>query len=69
MEAIIKRKEVKTFVERAMCPQCGGEFVVTMTLTSFPPQYVHECDGCHISMQSRTSYPSRVLEEIDEKEE
>ena len=43
---MIKKTEVKVFVEKLYCDECGGEMYmndIAGILLTFPPQYPHKC--------------------------
>lgn len=62
-----KRTEVKTYVVRYICDDCGeGEMVPTgQCLTSWPAKYPHKCSKCGASATfTGSSYPRTVYKEV-----
>lgn len=65
---LVKEVEVKTFVERLYCKQCGSEMKYSgMCLTSNPPWYPHSCSNCECnwSVCVRHSYPRTFMRQMD----
>jgi hypothetical protein len=65
-EKMIKvRKEVKTYMVRAMC-ECGGEYEHQgLVLTSWPAQYPHECNRCGKMETFLSQYPKFEYKEVE----
>lgn len=62
-----KRTEVKTYVVRYICDDCGeGEMVPTgLCLSIWPAQYPHKCNKCGASETFiGSTYPRTVYEEV-----
>jgi uncharacterized Zn finger protein len=61
----IRRKEVKTFVERAYCEACGTEMEMQpFVYTTDPPIYTYKCPKCGKIVESRETYPRTVHEDV-----
>lgn len=55
---MLKSTEVKVFVERLYCDECGEEMVFSgMVLCSYPPKYPHECPKCGFKTTMEEQYP------------
>ena len=66
---MIKKVEVKTFVERLYCDKCGEEMKSTeIALVSYPIQYPYQCPNCGHSETTNIQYPHICYEVIDNKE-
>lgn len=59
--------EVKVFRETLRCDVCkSGSMVFTgQCLMVHPPWYVHQCDQCKNTYQSREVYPRIVYQNVD----
>lgn len=67
-EPKIARKEVRTFIERWMCPQenCEGEMRdAGFSWSTNPPGYHHTCNKCgYTAAMSGKRYPRTIHEEL-----
>lgn len=56
--ALVKTKEIKTYVVVVHCKKCGSELRATgATLASNPPWYSHFCPTCNWSANLHKKYP------------
>lgn len=63
---MVKKAEVKTFIKRLYCDDCGELMVkLDMVLTSYPVQFQYHCNNCNAVVNSTISYPEQVLEIIE----
>ena len=66
---MVKRAEVRTFINRLYCDKCETEMEKSnMVLTSHPPQYQYFCNSCDFKMISWTSYPFQTLTTLPDSE-
>lgn len=65
----IKKQEVKTFIERAYCNDCGVELEMQpFVIDTYPPIYTYKCPKCGKIIESRETFPRTVHEPvIDER--
>lgn len=67
MDPIIKRKKAIPYIENAWCPTCEVPLEKTdITLSSFPPLYVHSCPKCNECYNLNKIYPSIIWETVEE---
>lgn len=66
---MIKKQEIKTFVETLICDKCGEQMVFTGEgLLTYPPKFPHICMGCQNKTVEEKIYPSTSHEYIDSNE-
>ena len=56
---MIKKTEVKVFIEKLYCDECGEEMKEvepSMVLTTYPPQYMYYCLNPECSLKGKTIY-------------
>lgn len=64
---MIKKTEVKVFVEKLYCDECGGVMYmndIAGILLTFPPQYPHKCVNCGKTTIVNEHYPKTIYEEV-----
>ena len=62
---MIKKTEVRTFINRVYCDECGAEMKVSpVVLDSFPPQYQYICPECGECLTLNVYYPCTEYEEV-----
>ena len=55
---MVKSNEVKTYIEKLYCDNCGKEMIMSdMVLLSYPTQYIYKCPKCEIEITSEIQYP------------
>lgn len=65
---MLDKKEVKTYIVRLYCEQCGHEMVSDGTvLCSYPPQYPYVCPNCGSKITTNEKYPKIEYKEIKTK--
>lgn len=63
--SVIKSKEVKVYMDRLYCEECGEEMAFTgMALASYPMKYPHICPKCEKRVIMAEIYPKIRYEEI-----
>ena len=65
---MIKKTEVKVFIEKLYCDECGGEMCMddmTKMLLTFPPQYSYRCVNCGKTTVMNKPYPITIYEEVN----
>lgn len=64
---IEKRVEVKTYIVKAICENCDGEYVYNgNVLTTYPAQYGHTCQKCGHHITLDCCYPTTEYVEIED---
>ena len=62
---MVKKTEVKTFINRIYCDKCGTEMRTSpVLLTTYPPQYQYECPKCGELLTSTVCYPCTEYDEV-----
>lgn len=62
---MIKKTEVKVFVEELYCDECGGKMFmdkIAGVLLTYPPQYPHKCVNCGKTIIMNKCYPDTIYE-------
>ena len=66
---MIKKQEVKTFIEHLKCDECGEEMAFTgEAIMTYPPKFTHICMNCENKIVVDKVYPSTSYEYIDSNE-
>lgn len=69
---MIKKVEVKTFVERLYCDECGEEMkfheMGLMVGLTCPIPYVYQCPNCDHREATNVLYPQVSYKAIDDKD-
>lgn len=62
-----KRVEVKTYMVKAICEKCDGEYVYNgSVLMTYPAKYSHTCSYCGNVQTFDCRYPTVEYVEIEE---
>lgn len=62
-----KRVEVKTYIVKAVCEKCDGEYIYNRNcLTTYPAKYSHICNNCGDTQCFDCHYPITEYVEIEE---
>jgi predicted RNA-binding Zn-ribbon protein involved in translation (DUF1610 family) len=62
---MLKTTEVKSYMERLYCDECGEEMVSTGELIfTFPLQLKYICPKCGFTLETTESYPKVAYKEI-----
>lgn len=65
---MIKSNEVKTYIEKLYCDNCGEEMVMlNIVLPSYPAQYIYRCPKCEVEITSEIRYPLTRYEKVKEE--
>ena len=62
---MIKKHEVKTYIERLYCDKCGAEMSCKSVVgwVSGPPTFIYECPFCSEQVEVDEHYPQEIKEE------
>lgn len=62
---MLKEREVKSYMIRLYCDECGEEMVSTGQLFfSYPLQLEHKCPKCGYVLHTTEGYPKVIYKEI-----
>lgn len=65
---MLDKKEVKTYIVRLYCNNCGHEMENNgVMFTSYPAQYPYECPNCGWKTTATEEYPKIEYQEIKSK--
>lgn len=63
---MFKEKEVKTYIVRFYCDECGEEMTTTgLVLTSYPIKIEYICPKCNRKEYQPDHYPKTIYKEIE----
>lgn len=61
----LKEKEVKTYIVRLYCDECGEEMVSTgKVIFTYPIQFEHKCPKCNKIECLTEGYPKTIYKEF-----
>jgi len=63
---MIKKTEVKTYIERFLCKNCNIEMKQeNIVLLTCPAQYKYKCSKCNFEDNSYENYPKITYEDVE----